>query len=357
MYSVTSKIELISQPRGGYANVKDFEVIKLEDNKELAIKESIAPQTVGLVVDYMTRFMMGAKAEDAFKISLLGAKNAEKSEMLKDVLIDLDVDYGIFKLAMSFVKSIKGLDDKSINYACMLATFDSYYRTSLSIAERSTQFFGIELDKDTINNIRIMVERSINFYNTYGPVVKDGFTFEPQWYLDLSDKEKEDRKNQLAYRVTKEGEFGGYTLEVISGDGDFLTNDTLWDFKVSKYKPKAKNTMQLLMYWIMGQHSGQEIYKNITKIGIYNPRLNEIYRLDINKIPTEVIKSIERNILCYPECRIKGKYIFDGFCECNSSYYGFKTGYEDRNGFWEVCCKCNKRVENSYEEYRFKSKN
>ncbi|SEF58297.1 hypothetical protein [Lachnospira multipara] len=356
MFSVTKKIDLISQPRGGYVNIKDFEVIKIEDNIELVEKESVSPQIVGLVVDYMTRFMMGTKVEDAFKISLLGAERAEKSEMLKEVLKDLDVDFGIYNLAKGFMKSIKGLDDQSINYACMLATFDSYFRVSIRNAEMSTQFFEIELDKDTISNIRIMVGRSIRFYNKYGPIVKDGFTFEPQWFLDLSDEKKNNIDNSLIRRLNLEGKWGGYTGEVMSGDGDFLTEDTLWDFKVSKYKPKAKNTMQLLMYWIMGQHSGQEIYKNITKIGIYNPRLGEIYILDIKKISEDVIKEIERNILCYPECRIKGKYIFDGFCECNSSYYGFRTGYEDRNGFWDVCCKCNKRVEDRYHEYRFKLK-
>ena len=45
---------------------------------------------------------------------------------------------------------------------------------------------------------------------------------------------------------------GGYTNIVSSGDGDYLTEDTLWDFKVSKEEPKSKYTLQLLMYYIMG---------------------------------------------------------------------------------------------------------
>ena len=56
----------------------------------------------------------------------------------------------------------------------------------------------------------------------YGPVVKDGFTFD-----------------------------GGYTDIVTAGDGDFLTFDTLWDFKVSIKPPTNANTLQLLMYYIM----------------------------------------------------------------------------------------------------------
>ncbi len=116
-----------------------------------------------------------------------------------------------------------------------------------------------------------MVERSIKFWDEYGPITKDGFTFEPS----------------------------GYTNTVNAGDGDYLTFDTLWDFKVSKRKPTSKHTLQLIMYWIMGQHSGQKIFKNISKLGIFNPRLNTVYTIDINDIPQETIKIIEDEIICY----------------------------------------------------------
>ncbi|KRK10190.1 hypothetical protein FD11_GL002144 [Ligilactobacillus pobuzihii E100301 = KCTC 13174] len=50
-----------------------------------------------------------------------------------------------------------------------------------------------------------MVQLSLNFFEQYGPKKVDGFTFE-----------------------------GGYTDLITSGDGDFITEDTLWDFKVSR---------------------------------------------------------------------------------------------------------------------------
>ena len=80
---------------------------------------------------------------------------------------------------------------------------------------------------------------------------------------------------------------------------DYLTADTIWDFKVSKSKLTNKHTLQLLMYWIMGQHSGQEIYKNIKKLGIFNPRLNSIYTLNIDNIAFEIIEEIEKHVICY----------------------------------------------------------
>ena len=91
----------------------------------------------------------------------------------------------------------------------------------------------------------------------------------------------------------------GYTETVNSGDGDYLTADTLWDFKVSKSKPTNKHTLQLLMYWIMGQHSGQKIYKSIQNLGIFNPRLNEVYLLNVNTISKEIITEVERDVICY----------------------------------------------------------
>lgn len=47
---------------------------------------------------------------------------------------------------------------------------------------------------------------------------------------------------------TGKGSYGGYTYTFESGDGDFLTADTLLDFKVSKSKPTNKHNLQLLMY-------------------------------------------------------------------------------------------------------------
>lgn len=58
-------------------------------------------------------------------------------------------------------------------------------------------------------------------------------------------------------------------------------------------------TYDVLMYWIMGQHSGQKIYKSIQNLGIFNPRLNEVYLLNVNTISKEIITEVERDVICY----------------------------------------------------------
>ena len=91
----------------------------------------------------------------------------------------------------------------------------------------------------------------------------------------------------------------GYTRTVDRGDGDYLTADTIWDFKVSKAKPNKMHTLQLLMYWIMGQHSGQGVFKTIHNIGIFNLRSNEVYLYDTNNLPKEIVGIIKNEIICY----------------------------------------------------------
>lgn len=251
MSSVTQRINEIKQPRGGYIKPSSMEVIEMKKNEELYESENVAPSITGMVVDYMTRFLMTGDKKEAFSISIRGAEIARAN-------------------AEKYLKHIKKLDEKSIVNACKLVTFDVWYRNTMN-AMYAKGPEETNPDKKTIDNIRIMIERSLEFWKLYGSIIKDGFTFEPH----------------------------GYTNVVNTGDGDYLTVDTLWDFKVSKAKPTNKHTLQLLMYWIMGQHSGQEIFKEIKYIGIFNPRLNTVYKLSLNSIPNEVIRRIEDEVICY----------------------------------------------------------
>ena len=49
----------------------------------------------------------------------------------------------------------------------------------------------------------------------------------------------------------------------------------------------------------MEQHSGQDIFKGINKIGIFNPRLNNAYTIDIADISSDIIKEVEEKVICY----------------------------------------------------------
>lgn len=55
MTSVTNRIKVVKQPRGGYIPLKQFSAITLDDGKTLNSDESVSPGLVGLAVDYLTR--------------------------------------------------------------------------------------------------------------------------------------------------------------------------------------------------------------------------------------------------------------------------------------------------------------
>ena len=259
MSSVTQRINEIKQPRGGYIKPSQLEVRTLNDGKTLFENENIHASIIGITVDYLTRLSMGASADKAFSISLRGAMVASSFGM-PDAM----------QVANDLLSNISGLDYMSIVSACKLTTFDVWSRNMMS-AMLAKNASDTNPDNYTIQNIQTMVRRSITFWDMYGPITKDGFTFE----------------------------LNGYTQTVNSGDGDFLTQDTMWDFKVLKSKPTNKHTLQLLMYWIMGQHSGKPEFKNIKNIGIFNPRLNTVYTFPISKVDPATIKTIENEVICY----------------------------------------------------------
>ncbi len=257
MSSVTARINEIKQPRGGYIKPSQFVLKQLNDNNRMNDVENIHATIIGIVVDYLTRYIMGTELIDVFNISCHGAILAKKMGYKNAV-----------KAAKKYFSNIDGLDNESIINACKLATFDAWFRNPIGamIAKTAEE---TNPDFDTIENIKIMIKRSISFWKKYGPIMKERFTFEEK----------------------------GYTETVNTGDGDFLTEDTLWDFKVSKNNITNKHTLQILMYWIMGQHSGKsELKKNL---GIFNPRLNVVYTLDVENISPNIIKMIENEVICY----------------------------------------------------------
>ena len=278
MASVTGRISAIKQPKGGYIKPSDFDTFIFDDGISLNTEENVHSSVIGMAVDYLTRYILGADSDEAFKISLQGAMVAESLGLKKATSV-----------AEKLLRKIKGLDEKSVINACKLVTFDVWFRNPNG-AMMAKGYTETNPDEDTVENIQTLVDRSATFFEKYGPITKDGFTFEPS------------NPNGKAYEKmirSGKGTYGGYTATVDSGDGDFLSKDTLWDFKVSKSKPTSKNTLQLLMYWIMGQHSGQAVFKDITKLGIFNPRLNAAFLLNMSKVSAETIKTVEEEVICY----------------------------------------------------------
>ena len=257
MSSVTQRIQAITQPRGGYVPPRTMDMQQLDDGNPTPLdhkRENLHPSLVGTAVDYLTRMATGASSWDAFRVSLKGAR----------ILGGTDLQN-----ATSWVEQIGagGLDTGTIALACQLSAYDTVYRAGVSAYDPRRQSIP---DALTCEHIEIMVRRAITVFAQYGGVTLDGFTF-----------------------------LGGYTDLVDSGDGDFLTDDTLWDMKVSVSGPKPKDTMQLLMYYLMGKRTGEFKFEGLTHIGVLNPRLNNTHRIKVADIPQKVIAGVSSDVIGY----------------------------------------------------------
>lgn len=250
MASVTQRVKMVKQPECGYLPISSFKKIELKDNNILFEEENISPNLVGLVVDYMTRYIIGTPKEKAFEISILGASIINEKEK-----------------CLALLDKIIGLTNESILCACKIVGYDVCYRADPTFYK---SIDNITPDSFTISNIAIMIKRSLSFFESYGPIVADGITFEE-----------------------------GYTSLIDSGDGDFITKDTLWDFKVTKNNINPQHTLQILVYYLMAMHSQKDIYKSITKIGFFNPRKNIVYIKSISEIDPNILTEIEHNVIGY----------------------------------------------------------
>ena len=253
MISVEQRIKQITQPKGGYLSSQQFHMIALENRHALHACENISKKLIGLAVDYLTQVQTGVPVEEAFKVSMIGAHLVGEDDF-----------------AQQYAEQIRGIDADSIFYACKLVGYDVCFRTGV-LSYKPVHL--ICADRYTIENIYHMVNRSLAFIQTYGPVTKRRVTFD-----------------------------GGYTDFISAGYGDFLTQETLWDFKVSIKSPTNSHALQLLIYYLMGLRSIYHVsFETIQNLGIFNPRLNCVYLMKIEDIPKNVINEVSEKVIGYFE--------------------------------------------------------
>lgn len=250
LFSVTQRVKNVHQPFSGYIPVTMLRNIVYNDGYKIVELNSRLSSIQGMAVDYLSRFLNGTPKEKAFQIPLKGASLINEMEKADKLL-----------------SQITGLDRLSIISACQLVGYDVVVRNNI-------RWFipveNIHPDEKMIQNIIVLVNRCLRFFKENGTIILEGFTF-----------------------------LGAYNGVISSGDGDFLTCDTLWDLKVSKRPPSSYHTLQILVYYILGVHSIHSEFKNIRRIGIFNPLLNISYTVDLNEIPDKIFMSVSRDVICY----------------------------------------------------------
>lgn len=267
--SVSQCAKHIKQPRGGYIKRTDFEKTEIFDNEIDSGIENISPSLIGMTVDYLTRYTITKDAKKAFDIPLKGVKCIEKAQqgLLKSIIeTNLGSDYNPEVDFLYWLNKVdNSLDDETINAAAKLSGFDVAYRRS------PYDFYGVDEinpDSKTCENIRKLINRTLKMLDNYGGAIDTGIDFT-----------------------------GAYTSNIISGDADYLTADTLWDLKVIKGYITKDHIFQLLLYWRLGMRSDKEKFENVKYIGIINPRKCETYRYDLTNIDNELVEFIDNEVI------------------------------------------------------------
>ena len=231
------------------------------DEEYLNSSECVNPWIVGLAVDYLSRMMITGNKTEAFRISLL----------FKTLpwFVQHPEDWTCYH-ADKLLEKITGLDNFSIIRACNLVCFDEIYRSQNMKDFKSSYKHCAELSpkeyETTCENIRVMVKRCVRFFEWCNPVPVTGFVVG-----------------------------NGY----LHGDGDILTETEIWDIKTSRQQLSLADKIQVLLYWYIGLNTKGLDFSKISTLGIYNPRMNYSWKLEISQIPEDLIDDLH-SICFYP---------------------------------------------------------
>lgn len=246
----------LEQPVGGFLNPNAMNVLELKTHDVLCPSEmeTITGGEMGMVVDYLTRYQLTGNLQEAFAISLKGASRISEQDNAEQLMA-----------------RIHGLDEESIIAAIRLTSFDVVVRNPMAFI-KSGWSPATKFSDETIANIQIMVKRCLQLFDEFGPLIDYELVFP-----------------------------GAYTKNVSSGDADYLTTDTIWDIKTTQKDVSIADTFQLLLYYLLSQHSDVDKYKSIKKIAIYNPRFNKVHVIAIDDIDTKILHYINRFIIGYED--------------------------------------------------------
>lgn len=252
MTTLQHRIKQIEQPNGGYLVKGFFKKTFLEDNEMLG-NENISPVIVSAAVIRLAQRMNGATQREAFATSVQGflVKRRLKNLRNNDELAEF--------------AGIDDLSDESIIKACKLCAYD-LWANNPKLAEKTPGPENVNPDYETIQNIRIMVARCTHFFRNIEPIADMNFNFA-----------------------------GAYTDKITSGKGEYLSQDgSMWIVKPSKDCLTKENRLEILTQYVMFNRIHED---EIKKIGIFNPRNNEVYSVDTTlNLP---IKLVEAEVVGY----------------------------------------------------------
>lgn len=234
-----------------YPKLSDFKARELnDDHRELPVEaENLPANLVGTMVDLLTRAYLFSYS-DTFMTATLGW---EAYKLVYHAPDDGLLDNAI-KKAFTYHAGQTAIDDLPRDFfeaGEILAGLENVYRSGRVFGEIQPR-----IDDETIDHVKIMLERADEFFKQYG------------------------QPTQINFRVQSPA-LG------LFGDGDYLNAEHLIDFKVSKHTPRGKidNRLQVVLYYILGKASGRyPEFETVKDFIFFNPRINTVETASIDCI-------------------------------------------------------------------------
>lgn len=251
----------IKQPYGGF--FRKYQIYNFENNEYIdPINEKLHGTIVGNTVDNLTRYIAfpNMKLENSLEAVFLGKKIFE--DMFKRR------KKGIAKLNEMFNKlpSLgRKLTKKLIDIVACFSYLSNMYRSG-ALESSYRDFMNFEhLSEIDYQHIIIMVERSL------------------QLVVDLKNKYSKMYPNFIV-------SYDKY--HTIWGDGDYITNEMIIDFKCYKHNPYNKNNItQQIIYYLLGKSGSSNVdidFNKIKYLSLFDIRRNRLEFININDYQKEI---------------------------------------------------------------------
>ena len=251
MATISSIIPEIHQPKNGLLPINIFDRNKLNDPNTLNKVPQKMEKIIYNTVNCLVRYFLKRDAVSAFEPCYLGAsfiREEHKAQMI--------------------AKKVTGLDDTSIIACVHLASYEECLR---SVSEYR-YIDDREISAEIIKNIKVLFNRIMSFMSRYG--------------------------SKIIYNHSLEG---GYSDVIDTGVVPFVTSESLLMLSFNEVEPTPEETLEMLIYFVMGRHSIYPTLKEIKYVSFFNPITNTFYRCSAALISGTAMTLVEEKVLKYNE--------------------------------------------------------
>ena len=243
----------VKQPKGGYLKEDIIFATHYDDGISLDYKDDIDQETINIAVSSLSKYILSNSPISSFKLSLLGAK-AYAFARYRNY-------HEKYQSILNGLSLLNGLTKQSIYVAINLAQFARL----IDKTNRPSTIKDLRPSNALFDAITVMVNRTVRYLRTVGPVGKINFD-----YIDSKP------------------------LIIDTAYLDFLTRTSLWDLSFSSSTPTEGERMRLLLHYIMFKHVNESNYFSFNKIGLFNPITNSSYEISLSDIKSDTLLEVEK---------------------------------------------------------------